>query len=415
MKRSGKGKGRRGRDGAGCAGARRTGKPDSGRRLLQEYAFATPGPRNTLGVINPFMMMNNGARPLTSPHSRFLGAWWGLFVGDALALPSDGYYNLKKISDDCGDFSDYAAPREPHPHSEIHRVPADAIPGPLDCLLHRRALWGAPGTHYHHGMRAGDNTLSAVLALELARSLVAKGRFDRDDWLERYRRILLSPDGHRDFYIPAAHRIFIGNLGKGLPPEKCGEADTHIAGLVEAAPIMLLRANTPDAVFRELTPQISLIRPSTTITRAGTLMADILRLLLAGMSLDDACFKRLGHTHHPYLTFPYHRWIEHHTLEHVATHELSQGASGDDAMPLSLFIALKHADSFEEAIATNATLGGDACHRGSLVGLMLGAVHGKEGIPRRLIEGLVNHAQIEETGEALWRSLMANIGATLRK
>lgn len=358
---------------------------------------------------NLFIMMNNAAPHRPTPHSRFLGAWWGLFVGDAIALPSDGHYNLKKITEDCGDLSDYAAPVEPHPHSEIHRVPADAIAGPLDCLMHRRALWGAPGTHYHHGMRAGDNTLSAVLAIELARSLVDKGKYDRDDWMERYRRVMLTPEGHRDFYIPAAHRTFIGNLGKGLPLDKCGEEDSHIAGLVEAAPLMLLRVNNPDAMYRELNPQLALIRPSTTITRAGALLADILRLLLAGMSLDDACFKKLGHCHHPYLTFPYHRWIEHHTVEHVATHELSQGAAGDDAMPLALFIALKYAGDFHEAVATNATLGGDAAHRGSLIGLMLGAMHGKEGIPEHLIRGLVNRAQIEETGEALWNALLATV------
>ncbi len=359
-------------------------------------------------------MMNHASPARPSPHSRFLGAWYGLFIGDALALPSDGYYNLKKITDDYGDFSNYEAPREPHPHSDMRRVPADAFAGPLDCLMHRRELWGRPGTHYHHGLNAGDNSLSATLALELAGSLVDKGRYDRDDWVERYRKVMLTPDGHRDFYIPAAHRTFIGNLSKNLPPDRCGEDDTHIAGLVEAAPIMLLRANNTDALFRELAPQIALVRRGCTLRRAAMLIADILRLLLAGYSLDDACFKKLGHTHHPYLAFPYHRWIQHHTMEHVATHELSQGASGDDAVPLSLFIALKHADDFGEAVVTNATLGGDSAHRGSLVGLLLGASVGLEAIPKHLVNGLANRKEIEASGEALWKTLMGTVPTALK-
>ncbi len=351
--------------------------------------------------------MHTGAPNHPSLHSRFLGAWWGLFIGDALALPSDGYYNIRKLAEDCGDFTKYTAPGEPHPHSEIHRVPADAYPGPLDCLHHRHELWGRPGTHYHHGMAAGDNTLSAVLAIELASSLGEKGRYDREDWLARYRRVLLTPDGHRDFYIPAAHRTFVGNLGKEMPLEKCGENDCHIAGLIEAAPIMFTRANDADALIRELGPEISLVRPCPSLTRAATLMGEILRLLLAGLSIEDACFKKLGHHHHPYLAFPYHRWMEHHTDEHLATHELGQGAGADDAVPLALFIALKYAADFEQAVAVNARLGGDACHRGSLVGMLLGAVHGCEGIPARLVKGLVNHKEIDAAGDTLWNSLTA--------
>lgn len=349
-------------------------------------------------------MMNNGAKH-PSLHSRFLGAWWGLFIGDALGLPSDGYYNTRKISDDYGDLSRYSAPREPHPHSEIHRVPTDTLTGDADCLHHRKEKWNLPGTHYHSGMAAGDNTVSAVLALELAHCLGKHGGFDKTCWIDAHRRVLLTPDGNRDFYIPAAHRTFVSNLAKGLPPEKCGEHDSHIAGLVEAAPVMLMRANDADALVRELGRQIGMVRPDPSLIRAGTLLGEILRFVLAGMSLDDACFKKLGHHHHPYLAFPYHRWIGHHTDEQVATHELSQGPAADDAVPLALFIALKYAGDFEKALAVNARLGGDTCHRGSLVGMLLGAMHGCEGIPAGLVGGLVNRDAIDAAGDSLWAGI----------
>ena len=348
-------------------------------------------------------MMHNDTRtsPRPSLHSRFLGAWWGLFIGDALGVPSDGYFNLRKLHDDYPSFITYLDPKEPHPNSEIHRLPPGE-PGPGDTLHDRRDDWEKPGTHYHHGMKAGDNTLSALLALELAESITHKSRFDKTDWIERYKGVLLRPDGHRDFYIPTAHRQFAAHLGSGHHPDKSGESDCHVSGLVEASPLFFFRANDADALFRDLGPQIGIVRPSPTLVRAGALYGEILRLVFSGMTVDDACFKKLTHHHHPYLAYPFHRWKEHHTDEHIARHELGQGPAADDALPLALYLAFRHSDSFEKAVDVNAALGGDTCHRGSLVGMLLGAEHGCEGIPARFVNGLALRDRIDAAGDALW-------------
>ena len=51
-----------------------------------------------------------------------------------------------------------------------------------------------------------------------------------------------------------------------------------------------------------------------------------------------------------------------------------------------LLLAYKYADDLGEAITVNANLGGDNCHRGSLLGALLGAA-GCE-LPAELREGL---------------------------
>ena len=51
-----------------------------------------------------------------------------------------------------------------------------------------------------------------------------------------------------------------------------------------------------------------------------------------------------------------------------------------------LLLAYKYADDLGEAITVNANLGGDNCHRGSLLGALLGAA-GCE-LPAALREGL---------------------------
>ena len=57
------------------------------------------------------------------------------------------------------------------------------------------------------------------------------------------------------------------------------------------------------------------------------------------------------------------------------------------AMPAHWF-AWKYADDFEAGVIANTNLGGDNCHRGAVVGALLGAFAGMARIPVRLCDGL---------------------------
>mgnify|MGYP001584648574 FL=1 len=48
---------------------------------------------------------------------RMRGALWGLFVGDALAMPVHWYYDLAALQRDFGALRDYQAPKDRHPSS----------------------------------------------------------------------------------------------------------------------------------------------------------------------------------------------------------------------------------------------------------------------------------------------------------
>jgi hypothetical protein len=43
------------------------------------------------------------------------GGAYGLFIGDALAMPVHWYYNRHRLATDYGRVTDYLAPRNPHP------------------------------------------------------------------------------------------------------------------------------------------------------------------------------------------------------------------------------------------------------------------------------------------------------------
>lgn len=60
----------------------------------------------------------------------------------------------------------------------------------------------------------------------------------------------------------------------------------------------------------------------------------------------------------------------------------------DKAFPASLYLAWKYADSFRNGIIANTNIGGDNCHRGAVVGALLGAAGGLKSIPEQWIQGL---------------------------
>ena len=65
---------------------------------------------------------------------------------------------------------------------------------------------------------------------------------------------------------------------------------------------------------------------------------------------------------------------------------LSPACYIQDAFPASLYLAWKYAEDFSGGIMANANVGGDNCHRGAVVGSLLGVAN---GVPARWSEGLV--------------------------
>lgn len=60
----------------------------------------------------------------------------------------------------------------------------------------------------------------------------------------------------------------------------------------------------------------------------------------------------------------------------------------------SLWCLLRH-ESWPKAVATAVRLGGDVDTLGSIVGALAGARHGLAGIPRHLIDGVLNSEKLQ--------------------
>ena len=69
----------------------------------------------------------------------------------------------------------------------------------------------------------------------------------------------------------------------------------------------------------------------------------------------------------------------------VIGRRLSPACYIPDAFPAALYLAWKYAEDFGAGICANAQVGGDSCHRGAVVGALLGEAN---GVPARWRDGL---------------------------
>ena len=68
----------------------------------------------------------------------------------------------------------------------------------------------------------------------------------------------------------------------------------------------------------------------------------------------------------------------------------------EHSFPAVLYLAARYPDDFEVALVANTNVGGDNCHRGAVLGALLGAALGYRAIPDRLIHGLRSRAELSE-------------------
>lgn len=319
-----------------------------------------------------------------SPEDRHAGTVWGSLVGDALAMPVHWYYDRAALRRDYGVVRDYVCPRNPHPDSILWRS-AYTPPNDRGDILHEQArYWGLRGVHYHQFLAPGENTLNLQLARELIASLRDRDRHDPDDYLRRYIDFMRTPGRHRDTYVEECHRKFFTAYARGTDPRRCGGADIHIGGLAHVAVLAAGLGHDPACARKAVQEHVSLTHRSPEVLAAAAALARILGAVLDGAPLRESI---LGHGS-DWLSGTTARTWSGEPDDVVIGRRVSPACYIADAFPASLYLAWKYADDVEAGLVANTNLGGDNCHRGAVVGALLGAANGLGGIPARWRAGL---------------------------
>jgi len=325
----------------------------------------------------------------TSSHSRSRGALYGLYIGDALAMPVHWYYDRLALQRDYGRVEDYLAPRNPHPDSILWRSHYTPLNEKAEILHDQARYWGRKGIHYHQFLKAGENTLNVQLCTLLIESLLEKGGYDADDYLRRYIAFMTTPGSHRDTYLEEYHRHFFTNYAKGLPPKKCGVKEKHIGGLVGVVPIVVYYKDAPDNARKAALEHLSLTHLGHDMEAAASLLIDLLMQTLHGEDLREVLTRRIEGQAGPFLAFPFFKWLKD-ADDLVVGGRLSTACYLEESVPSVIYLALKYHRDPEQALVVNTNLGGDNVYRGAVLGALLGANSGLAAFPERWVRGLQN-------------------------
>ena len=140
----------------------------------------------------------------------------------------------------------------------------------------------------------------------------------------------------------------------------------------------------PEATREAVREHVQLTHRDPEVLKAADALVRILGAVLAGGGLREAIFEHGSD------------WLSRRTAEQwsrepddvVIGQRVSPACYIAEAFPASLYLAWKYADDFEAGLVANTNLGGDNCHRGAVVGALLGAAAGMGRIPARWCEGL---------------------------
>jgi ADP-ribosylglycohydrolase len=321
-------------------------------------------------------------------NDRAAGAIWGLFIGDALAMPVHWYYDRAALRRDYGEVRDYLAPRNPHPDSILWRSRYEPLDAEADILHDQARYWGQPGIHYHQHLQAGENTLNLQLVHLLLDQIADHGRYDPDLWLDAMVAFLRTPGRHRDTYAEEWLRGFFANRARGHDLRRCGVREKHVGGLGGAIALLCRGADDPATARATAHTHLALTHPGPIMAAALDAVADVLEPVLAGEDLRTVIDGLVDRSRHPLLQRSFADWDRLDDLE-VIGRKVSPACYVDDAIPAVIHLARRHHADPERALIANTMAGGDNCHRGVVLGALLGAAHGTAGWPERWRQGLV--------------------------
>ncbi len=343
---------------------------------------------------------------------RMRGALWGMFIGDALAMPVHWYYNIAALWQDFGTIRDYQAPKVHHPNSIMALAntgkagrgsqEGDIVGSVI--LKGKKQHWGQANRHYHQGMQAGDNTLNLLCARVLLRSLNAVGHYDSKDFLREYIRFMTEPDRHNDTYAESYHRDFFANYAQGVAPENCAGTEGHdtasMGGLVSLPLVIiatlsdgnLATTNATALTQQRLTHRSSLLERHT---------LELSKLLFHIFHDINPNIEQLACEASSNLGFPAAKVVQSARRNQSSDLDIIGGLLSpacyiDQAFPSVLYLVARYHHDFENALIANTNVGGDNCHRGAVLGAILGAALGVEAIPKRWINGLTAHAELNQ-------------------
>jgi hypothetical protein len=340
---------------------------------------------------------------------RLKGALWGFFAGDALSAPTHWFYGGERqvVAEYGHPILDYTKPNQHLAGSILNKsnlngggrsggwassgVASKTIIG--DVINHgKKELWNpTKSIHYHATLQRGENTLEAQLGRLLMQSIVqTNGRFDQDHFRTAYIKFMTTPGSHNDTYASTCHRMFFTNLFHNhLPPKDCPDNDQHNVDTIDGLVMPTIVALTDPTASSSCA---AATRKSRVLEDVSSLWGHVVRAAIFQgdnaafqKSLTEFAYQTIGRAPNPMV----------HENSTLSACYLQQ------ALPGMIDLLSKYTSTSTDArltgetvwqgLLSNANVGGENVHRGSVMGAILGARAGASNLPPHLSQGLYQH------------------------
>jgi ADP-ribosylglycohydrolase len=306
-------------------------------------------------------MVGSPAQTALSARERYAGLLWGALVADSLALGAHWIYDQGVIASRFGRVTELLAP--------------------------------APDG-YHPGKGRGGQTHYGDQALVLLESLDAcGGNFVVDDFARRWRQFWSESKAYRDH----ATKETLAHLEAGQGLTRAGSDSGELGGAARVVPLLVALRNEDVPTFvAAARAQTAFTHAAPEVVDAAEFIARLVLLLMRGVTIASALRMTASL---PYKTLPAEKYLRQ--AEEVRSLPIAQALESlglscplDKALP-SVFAILLREEDLETSLIENVMAGGDSAARGLMLGLALGAAHGRRAVPERWIEPLQAKPEVE--------------------
>jgi len=413
--------------------------------------------------------------------TRIKNALWGAFIADSMAMPVHWYYRRKYIKEGFqeGNMKGISKYEDaPHPHPESFMVGNNYHPNiakakeldrpydiahehirfyntnysHLDIKLsvhageHKNAMPDkSERYHYHHGLKAGENTLGANLIRVLMRSIIKEGKYTQGVFIEDFITYMTTPGLNKDPYTEIYIRAWFENYTNGVPPHACAQEQRNVwsigsnGGIIRPLVLALTSKSTFQALGVALQHQ-QITHRSDNISSALCVLVPLLRELLnsneptttlkkfasqvmtakiSGSELSKTYADHNGpgnipkdemwniHTEFADKHLDLDDLMENHTEDEILGSVFTTGCYPEQSLPVLMYLLYKNDFDFKASILANANAGGDCVHRGIILGLLAGAAN-DDDIPHELQTGLAEYDTIKNEIEDFVTTIQGN-------
>jgi len=315
-------------------------------------------------------------------NTRAMAALKLLYVADALSMPVHWFYNTQDIYNAFPNgIQKFEAAPQKHPHDflALPEVAGKQIVGDV-ILKDKRKYWGVPNQHVHQSMRAGENTLNAHCARVVTRTLIENaGHYNAQKFLDNYITFMTADiPQHPDTYAESYHRGFFTHLEQGFPPNQCGlaaEGTASVGGLVTIAPIAITELLQERNLLRVqfiCREHLHLTHPDETLAKICDAYVDLIDSLLF-RAADEEAKTFIAKTAQASANLDLEKLLQKNLDDNeVVGNIYAKSCSIENSWPSLLYLAYKYNSQPKTALLANTNVGGENCHRGSVLGVIMG-------------------------------------------